>query len=70
MYFYNSQNISMNKKPNLSILTIDYGAGGAERVISLLLKKLKNDFNVTLVIFYDIVHYDLPDGVDLSLIHI
>lgn len=68
MYFYNSQNISMNKKPNLSILTIDYGAGGAERVISLLLKKLKNDFNVTLVIFYDIVHYDLPDGVDLVVL--
>ena len=58
----------MNKKPNLSILTIDYGAGGAERVISLLLKHLKNDFNVTLVIFYDVVHYELPEGVDLVVL--
>lgn len=68
MYFYISWNTFMNKKPNLSILTIDYGAGGAERVISLLLKHLKNDFNVTLVIFYDVVHYELPEGVELIVL--
>ena len=38
-------------KPKLSILTIDYGMGGTERFISLLLPELKNHFEVTLVIF-------------------
>lgn len=58
----------MKTKQNLSILTIDFGAGGAERVISLLLKHLVNDYNVTLVIFYDYVHYDIPDGVELVVL--
>lgn len=58
----------MNKKPNLSILTIDYGAGGAERVISLLMKHLKDDFNITLVIFYNVVHYELPEGVEMVVL--
>ncbi len=58
----------MKTKKNLSILTIDYGAGGAERVISLLLKEMVNDFNVTLVIFYNYVDYDIPEDVELKIL--
>jgi len=48
------------KKKNLSIVTITLSNGGAERVISVLLKKLVEDFNVTLVLFYDVVDYEIP----------
>lgn len=58
----------MEIKPNISILTIDFGSGGAERVISLLLKKLIKDFNVTLVIFYDYVDFDIPEEVELIIL--
>ena len=58
----------MNTKKNLSILTIDFGAGGAERVISILLKELIKDFNVTLVLFYDFIHYDIPEEVELEIL--
>lgn len=51
-------------KTNLSIVTITLSNGGAERVISLLLKKLVMDFNVTLVLFYDVVDYDIPPEVN------
>lgn len=51
------------KKKNLSIVTITLSNGGAERVISVLLKKLVHDFSVTLVLFYDVVDYDIPEGV-------
>ncbi len=52
------------RKPNLSIVTITLSNGGAERVISVLLKKLVLDFNVTLVLFYDVVDYDIPSEVN------
>jgi len=51
-------------KTNLSIVTITLSNGGAERVISLLLKKLVKDFNVTLVLFYDVVDYYIPPEVN------
>ncbi|BFP42763.1 hypothetical protein FGF1_36080 [Flavobacteriaceae bacterium GF1] len=54
----------MNKQ-NLSILTITMGSGGAQKVISLLLKELIKDFNVSLVLFYNQVHFDIPKEVDL-----
>jgi len=54
----------MSRKKNLSIFTIDFGAGGAERVISLLLKHLKDDFKVTLILFYNYIDYDIPDEVN------
>ncbi|MEM9681219.1 MAG: glycosyltransferase, partial [Bacteroidota bacterium] len=58
----------MSEKKNISILTIDYGAGGAERVISLLLKEMVKDFNLTLVIYYNYVDYDIPEGVELVIL--
>ncbi len=54
----------MNSKPNLSILNISLTSGGAEKVISLLLKELVNDYNVTLFLFYHVVHFDIPKGVN------
>ncbi len=58
----------MNNKKNISVLTIDYGAGGAERVISLLLKHLVKDYNVTLVLFYKYIDYEIPEGVELVVL--
>lgn len=52
------------KRANLSILTITLGSGGAEKVISLLLKKLVLDYNVTLVLMYNDIHFAIPKGVN------
>ncbi|MDN3493739.1 glycosyltransferase [Winogradskyella bathintestinalis] len=52
--------MSPNSKQNISILCISLGSGGAEKVISLLLKKLISDYNVTLVMFYDVIHFPVP----------
>ena len=56
--------INKNNKKNLSILSISIGNGGTERVISLLLKKLIEDYNVTLFLFYDIKKFDVPKEVN------
>lgn len=56
------------KKKNLSILTISLASGGAERVISLLLKYLVEDYNVTLVLFYNHIHYKIPDDVTIEVL--
>ena len=53
----------MKKKLNLSILSINMTSGGAERVISLHLKHLKYDFNTTLILFYDVVRFDIPEEI-------
>ena len=57
-----------NKKQNISIFTLSLGSGGAEKVISLLLRELKNDYNVTLVLFYNIIHFDIPEEVDVVIL--
>jgi len=44
---------------------ISLGSGGAEKVISLLLKELKNDYNVSLVLFYNVIHFPIPDEVNV-----
>ncbi len=56
------------KKPNISIFTLSLGSGGAEKVISLLLKELKNDYTVTLVLFYNIIHFDIPEEIDVVIL--
>ncbi|WP_370391191.1 glycosyltransferase [uncultured Winogradskyella sp.] len=58
--------MSPNKK-NITILSITLGSGGAEKVISLLLKELKKDYNVTLVIFYRDIHFPIPEDVNLKV---
>ena len=55
-------------KQNISILSITLGSGGAEKVISLLLKCLKLDYNVTLVLFYNNIHFTIPKEVDVIVL--
>lgn len=57
-----------NQKQNLSILSITLGSGGAEKVISLLLKELIKDFNVTLVLFYNTLHFQVPEEVHVIVL--
>ncbi|WP_179334804.1 glycosyltransferase [Winogradskyella costae] len=57
-----------NIKQNISILSITLGSGGAEKVISLLLKKLVIDYNVTLVLFYNTIHFPIPEGVNVVIL--
>lgn len=56
-------------KPHISILNISLTSGGAEKVISLLLKELVNDYNVTLVLFYNEIHFDIPKGVKTVILN-
>lgn len=58
----------MSSKPNLSVLNTSLTSGGAEKVISLLLKELVNDFNVTLILFYDDLHFPIPKEVDVEIL--
>ena len=55
-------------KKNIAILSITLGSGGAEKVISLLLKELRKDYNVTLVLFHDTIHFPIPNGVALKVL--
>jgi N-acetylgalactosamine-N,N'-diacetylbacillosaminyl-diphospho-undecaprenol 4-alpha-N-acetylgalactosaminyltransferase len=48
----------MRKK--ISILINSLAAGGAERVVSLLLDELKNDFDIQLVLLSNTIQYDIP----------
>ncbi len=50
-------------KLKLSILTIHMDTGGAERVISLLLKPLVSQYDVTLVLIANTIHFDIPEQV-------
>lgn len=55
-------------KQNISILSITLGSGGAEKVISLLLKELKKDYNVTLVLFYNTIHFPVPEEITIKVL--
>ncbi|CAM2855702.1 glycosyltransferase [Helicobacter burdigaliensis] len=50
----------------LVILLYSLGAGGAERITSLLLEELckDKDYKITLVLLEDILHYPLPQGIE------
>ncbi|PZT48425.1 glycosyl transferase [Helicobacter valdiviensis] len=47
----------------LTILLYSLGAGGAERITSLLLEELCKEYEITLVLLEDILHYPLPKEV-------
>ena len=57
----------MNKK-KICILTISLNMGGAERVISLLLKHLVHDYDVSLVLLSDDIEFDIPKEVKLHVL--
>ncbi|GGW63230.1 N-acetylgalactosamine-N,N'-diacetylbacillosaminyl-diphospho-undecaprenol 4-alpha-N-acetylgalactosaminyltransferase [Winogradskyella epiphytica] len=52
-------------KTKISILCTSLGSGGAQKVISLLLHRLIHDYNVTLVLFYNTIHFPIPDEVNV-----
>ncbi|MBC3758990.1 glycosyltransferase [Hyunsoonleella sp. SJ7] len=56
------------KKPNLSIITISLTSGGAEKVVSLLLKELIKDYTVHLVLFHNHIHFDIPREVNVEIL--
>ncbi|UOY06088.1 glycosyltransferase [Muricauda sp. SCSIO 64092] len=58
----------MTPRKNISILDISLTSGGAEKVISLLLKELVNDYNVTLILFYNEIHFPIPSKVDTIIL--
>lgn len=60
--------MSPNTKKNISILSISLGSGGAEKVISLLLKALVADYNVNLVLFHKVLHFPVPEGVNIVVL--
>lgn len=57
----------MTQKPTLSILDISLTSGGAEKVISLLLKELVKEYRVTLILFYNEIHFPIPEGVEVII---
>ncbi|MBO3116902.1 glycosyltransferase [Winogradskyella sp. DF17] len=55
-------------KKNLSILAINMYYGGAQRVISMLLKHMVKDYNVHLVIFTEHINFEIPEEVELKIL--
>jgi len=47
-------------KQNLSILIYSLAGGGAERVVSVLLHELKEQYDITLVLMRDKIDYEIP----------
>jgi len=52
-------------KKKLSIIAYSMVGGGAERVVSVLLDGLKNDFDIKLVLMRDKIDYVLPDDIEV-----
>lgn len=48
---------------SLVILIYSLGPGGAERITSLLLEHLSQEYKITLVLLEDICHYEIPSNV-------
>ncbi|MBY5956608.1 glycosyltransferase [Membranicola marinus] len=61
--------MSSGNKKNISILTISLASGGAEKVISLLLPELVKTYNVHLVLFYENIHFPIPEEVNTVILH-
>ena len=45
------------------------GSGGAEKFTSLILPKLIENYNVNLVLFNNVVHFNIPDKVNLVILN-
>ncbi|SDH45512.1 glycosyltransferase [Myroides phaeus] len=55
-------------KRNIAVFAINLSSGGAEKVISLLLKKLYLEYNVYLVLMNDNIHFNIPGGVKVIVL--
>lgn len=53
----------------IAVFTVSMGAGGAERVISLLLPELIRDYEVHLILMYNSVHYPIPKEVKVEFVY-
>lgn len=58
----------MSHKKKILIFTMSMGSGGAEKVISLLLRKLSEDYDVNLLLFFKDLHYEIPPKVNVITI--
>ena len=52
-------------KPRVAVLIYSLAAGGAERVVSLLLPKLTKHYEVTLVLMNETLFYPVPENVEI-----
>ncbi|WP_456394133.1 glycosyltransferase [Nitratifractor sp.] len=52
-------------KPRVAVLIYSLAAGGAERVVSLLLPELMRYYEVTLVLMNETIFYEVPEGVKI-----
>lgn len=52
-------------KKNLSILIYSLDSGGAERVVSILLKELSFQYNITLVLMNNTISYNIDDNLQI-----
>ncbi len=60
--------MSKNNPPKVAILIPSFGAGGTERVIISILAKLGADFDFHLVLFDEIIQYELPESFKVTVI--
>jgi len=52
-------------KKKLSILIYSLAGGGAERVVSVLLNALKDEYNITLVLMNETIVYKIPENIHI-----
>jgi N-acetylgalactosamine-N,N'-diacetylbacillosaminyl-diphospho-undecaprenol 4-alpha-N-acetylgalactosaminyltransferase len=52
-------------KKAVSILIYSLASGGAERVVSILLNELKDEYNIKLVLMNDTIFYDIPNDIEI-----
>ena len=57
------------KTKKIAISAVSMGAGGAERVISLLLPELIKDYEVHLILMYNSVYYPIPKDVHVEFVY-
>lgn len=59
----------MNQKPRLVIIINSLAFGGAERVVALLINELYKTHEVHLVLFSNIISYDIPPEIKVKCLH-
>ena len=57
-------------KKKLSILIYSLAGGGAERVVSVLLDGLKDQYEITLVLMRDKIDYEIPKEIKIHFIFV